>query len=157
MNSRHIIRRKEAYRPNVATIYENGAQQITNGPRAMVVDDNPIVLKLAAAIVEELGYQIYTASDGYQALIHLKAAPCKLILTDYEMPAIDGYQLAKKVKSQSANTRVVIMTGLCRDQVTELIKDQDIDGWLFKPFHLEELKTILWQVGLHGSIDSRSR
>ena len=120
----------------------NGAKQTTNGLTAMVVDDNPIVLKLTAAIVEELGYQVRTASDGFQALLHLKAAPCKLLLTDYEMPAINGYQLAKKVKSQFAETRAVVMTGLCQDQVIELMKDQDIDGWLFKPFRLEELKTI---------------
>jgi CheY-like chemotaxis protein len=134
----------------------NGVQQVANGPTVLVVDDNPIVLKFAATIVEKLGFQVSTASDGCQALVHLRDAPIKLVLTDYEMPVINGYQLAKKVKSQFASTRVVIMTGLCQDQVIELMNDQDIDGWLFKPFRLEELKTILWQVGLHGSTDSQS-
>ena len=73
------------------------------------------------------------------------------------MPPINGYQLAKKVKSQFAETRVVIMTGLCQDQMIELMKDQDIDGWLFKPFHLEQLKAMLWQVSLPGRAESKSR
>lgn len=123
----------------------------------MVVDDNSVVLELAASIVEELGYQVLTAGDGFQALLHLKAVPCRLVLTDYEMPSINGYQLAKKVKSQFAETRVVIMTGLCQDQLIELMADQDIDGWLFKPFNLEQLKAMLWQVGLPERAESRSR
>lgn len=135
----------------------DGVQQVANGPAVMVVDDDPIVLKFATAIVEKLGFQVCTASDGFQALVHLKDAPCKLVLTDYVMPAINGFQLAKMVKSQFAAIRVVIMTGLRQDQVIELMKDQDIDGWLFKPFRTEELKTILWQVGLRGSTDSQSR
>ena len=118
---------------------------------AMVVDDSPIVLKFATTIVEKLGYRVYTASDGLQALALLKDARCKLVLTDYEMPTINGYQLAKKVKSQLPSIRVVIMTGLCQNQVIELMNDQDIDGWLFKPFGLEELKAILWQLGLYDN------
>ena len=119
---------------------------------AMVVDDSPIVLKFATTIVEKLGYRVCTASDGLQALALLKDARCKLVLTDYEMPTINGYQLAKKVKSQLPSIRVVIMTGLCQNQVIELMNDQDIDGWLFKPFGLEELKAILWQLGLYDNI-----
>jgi two-component system, NarL family, capsular synthesis sensor histidine kinase RcsC len=120
-------------------------------PLAMVVDDSPIVLKFATTIVEKLGYRVCTASDGLQALALLKDARCKLVLTDYEMPTINGYQLAKKVKSQLLSIRVVIMTGLCQNQVIELMNDQDIDGWLFKPFGLEELKAILWQLGLYDN------
>ena len=120
-------------------------------PLAMVVDDSPIVLKFATTIVEKWGYRVCTASDGLQALALLKDARCKLVLTDYEMPTINGYQLAKKVKSQLLSIRVVIMTGLCQNQVIELMNDQDIDGWLFKPFGLEELKAILWQLGLYDN------
>ena len=157
MNSRQTIRYKEASIPNASVIGFDGAQQITNGLTAVVVDDNPEILTLAAAILEVLGYRVHMASDGSEALRHLKAAPCRLMLTDYEMPAITGYQLAKKVKSQFAKTRVLIMTGLCQNQVIELMRDQDVDGWLFKPFCLEQLKAMLSQIGLPGNIEPKSR
>ena len=73
------------------------------------------------------------------------------MVSDYEMPAINGYQLGRRIKSQYPGTRVLIMTGLCRAAVTGLISDDSIDGWLFKPFYLEDLKTLLVRVGLPAS------
>ena len=49
------------------------------------------------------------------------------------------------------------MTGLCQDQVTELMEDREIDGWLFKPFNLELLKAMLWQVGFPETDKSKAR
>ena len=157
MNTWQTIRHKEASGTNVSIIEIGNVQQFAKRLTVLVVDDNPVVLELAASIVEELGYQVVMAGDGFQALLQLKAAPCQLVLTDYEMPSINGYQLAKKVKSQFAETRVVIMTGLCQDQVTELMEDREIDGWLFKPFNLELLKAMLWQVGFPETDKSKAR
>jgi len=118
---------------------------------ALVVDDSPSTLKLAAAMLKKLGYEVRTAGEGAEALFHFHNSPCELVLTDYEMPAINGYQLGRKIKSKAPEIRVVIMTGLGRAAVAGLISDETIDGWLFKPFYLEELKTLLERVGLSGS------
>ncbi len=129
----------------------SGNRNITNGLTALVVDDCPSMLKLTAAMLKNLGYEVRTAGEGTEALFHFHSSPCGLVLTDYEMPAINGYQLGRKIKSKVPEIRVVIMTGLGRAAVAELMSDDSIDGWLFKPFYLEELKTLLEHVGLPGS------
>lgn len=114
----------------------------------MVVDDNPNMLQVTAAMLGMLGFNVQKAEQGVDALFHFQRAPCRLVLTDFEMPIINGYQLGRKIKSQAPGTRVVIMTGLGRPAVAGLIKDASIDGWLFKPFLLEELKALLERIGL---------
>jgi CheY-like chemotaxis protein len=79
------------------------------------------------------------------------------VLSDYEMPAINGYQLGRKIKSKVPQIRVVIMTGLDRAAVAGLMSDESIDGWLFKPFYLEELQALLEHVGLPGSAAAESK
>lgn len=116
--------------------------------QALVVDDEPVMRKLAATMLERFGFSVNVSGHGTQALSDFSRAPCDLVLTDFEMPSINGYQLSRKIKSLQPGTRVVIMTGLSRTAVTGLMGDSRIDGWLFKPFCLAELKSILKRVGI---------
>ena len=141
-------RRKGAQASGARTSIASEGQKISKGITALVVDDNPGMLQRAAAMLEELGYSVHTAAEGADALFHFHCSPCEFLLTNYEMPAINGFQLGRKVKSQFPETRVVIMTGLGRAAVTGLMSDEGIDGWLFKPFCLKELNILLSQVGL---------
>jgi DNA-binding response OmpR family regulator len=125
-----------------------GSKRYTDGWTAMVVDDDPAMLRLAAAMLAGIGFKVRTAGEGTDALFDSRNSPCDLVLTDYEMPIINGYQLGRRIKSQRPATRVVIMTGLGRAAVAGLMADNSIDGWLFKPFHLEELKAMLSGIGL---------
>jgi CheY-like chemotaxis protein len=125
-----------------------GNRAAAHGLAALVVDDDPSSLKLSAAMLNRIGYAVRKAAEGMQALFDLSGAPCELVLTDYEMPGINGYQLGRKIKSQHPATRVVIMTGLSRHAVAGMMSDVSIDGWLFKPFDQAELKTMLERVGL---------
>lgn len=132
-------------------------QKTTPGLTALAVDDNPVMLEMAAGMLKELGYEVSTTGEGAEALFHFHSSPCDLVLTDYEIPAINGYQLGRKIKSQYPGTRVVVTTGLCRAAMAGLMSDEGIDGWLFKPFQLEELKALLERVGLPGSAAAESR
>jgi CheY-like chemotaxis protein len=122
------------------------------GLAALVVDDHPAMLKMAAIMLRKIGYFVYTADDGVQALLNFSTTPCDLVLTDYEMPVINGYKLGIKIKSEHPEIRVVIMTGSSRAAVEGLMSDSGIDGWLFKPFKMVELTTILEQVGLSTNV-----
>ncbi|MGD8837025.1 MAG: response regulator [Desulfobacteraceae bacterium] len=113
---------------------------------ALVVDDDPVMRKMVATMLRINGFTVYTADDGVQALLKLSTTPCSVVLSDYEMPFINGYQLGNKIKSKYPGTRVVIMTGLRRSAVLGMMGDSAIDGWLFKPFSLAEIKTLLWRI-----------
>lgn len=119
-----------------------------HGLTALVVDDDPIMLKLAGAMLADMGYKVRTADESTQAMIDFSRAPCDLVLTDYVMPAINGYQLARRIKLRNPETRVVIMTGLSRIEVAGMMSDGIIDGWLFKPFNPDDIKFVLEQLRL---------
>jgi CheY-like chemotaxis protein len=108
--------------------------------RALAVDDDPITLSMACQMLEVLGLQVDTADDGIAALGFLDGRRYDLLLTDLQMPKIDGYALADMLKRRLKHLRVVIMTGCARPEVEEYMQTDLVDCWLFKPFSLEVLK-----------------
>jgi len=120
----------------------------TEGLTAMVVDDDQIMLRLAANLLTHFGFGVSTAGGGKKALFEFQRWPCELLLTDYEMPAINGYQLSCRIKSRFPQTRAVVMTSNRRATVAELMNDSRIDGWLFKPFSRGELRDLLSRIGM---------
>lgn len=118
------------------------------GRSAMIVDDNPTVCNVTAAMMSDLGYSVQKFYGGDSAIARFQYSPCDLLITDYEMPGIDGLQLGQRIKSLSPQTRIVIMTGLWRTAVEEKMNNPTIDAWLFKPFKLEELESVLFSIDM---------
>lgn len=113
---------------------------------AIVVEDNPIVLYMVTEMMRRLGHCISTAGDGAEALVKFIQKPCELVIADFEIPGISGYQLGLKIKHRFPETKVIIMTGFSRESVAGLIAADTIDAWLFKPFKLDALKTVINKV-----------
>ncbi len=119
----------------------DGPKVDANSRRILVVDDDPNILKLVAKMVARLGHHPATAEDAMDALFHLAEAHYHLVITDYKMPFMDGYQLAARIKAQRYGIRVIIMTGHCEEEVTNGLNGSGIvDGFLFKPFNLNTLQ-----------------
>ena len=129
----------------------------SGGLTALVVDDNPMVLQCTDAMLKMLGFTTHMAGGSAEALALLKNSACDLVMTDYAMPVIDGYQLGQKAKSIFAVPRVVIMTGHCQAAVAQLTNDPYIDGWLFKPFRMQHLKEMIVSIGLPVGSDYKSQ
>lgn len=108
--------------------------------RALAVDDDPIALRIACQMLEALGLQVDTADDGIAALGFLDGRRYDLLLTDLQMPKIDGYALADMLKRRLKHLRVVVMTGCARQELEEYMQTDVVDSWLFKPFSMEALK-----------------
>lgn len=136
-------------KPEKKRCTDSDGNQVDNGLTALVVDEDQAMLELAAGMLRKIGYQVSVAEEGAQALFDFHQSPRDLVLTDLDMPAINGYQLSRRIKIQRPGTRVLIMTDLSRAAVASLMTDSHIDGWLFKPFRLDELKTLLPSTGRH--------
>jgi len=80
--------------------------------RIMVVDDSPLTRELISALLEAVGYDIITAGDGAEALHLLTQSTVDLVVTDLEMPGLDGLELTRELKGQEAFKRlpVIILT-----------------------------------------------
>ena len=74
------------------------------GPRGrvLIVDDALTIRELERSILERAGYEVRTADDGIEALAGLVEAPCDLVLTDVEMPRMDGFALTEAIRANAA-------------------------------------------------------
>ena len=114
----------------------------------LVVDDDPIVLNMVSTLFSRFGCPVHCAHDGVEALSIFEQTPAELVVTDFEMPMMNGWQLGVRFKASNPETKIVIMTGRSPDSVAKYIGDGMIDGWLFKPFILAEIQAVLERIGL---------
>ncbi len=105
----------------------------------LVVDDNKFVREAVSHLVSLLGFKVTRASNGREALALFSRRRYELILTDYHMPGMDGFELASRIKSKSPSTPVVLVTGTRRERVEKPAEKIPFDHVVFKPFGLEEI------------------
>lgn len=84
----------------------------TARPRVLVVEDSVGVRELQRTILEGAGYDVLTAVDGLDGATHLQQAPVDLVLSDVEMPGMDGFTLTRTIRRTRGwgDAPVVIMT-----------------------------------------------
>ncbi|MCP3895343.1 MAG: response regulator [Bacteroides sp.] len=114
----------------------------------LIVDGKAVILKAVSAMFRKIGYHVTTAHGSAKALLYFGRQPYDLLFTDFDMPVLDGYQLASLIKKRSSRIKVVIMTNHCQAELADLIDHDCIDGWLFKPFGLKDLDAMLTEIGL---------
>ena len=113
----------------------------SGAPCHLNVDDDQDILNLVAKMVSRLGYHATTTADAADALLHLADTPYDLVISDYAMPRMDGYQLADQIREKHFGTKIIIMTGHRDPDLIDLLQHSGIvDGLLFKPFTLDTLK-----------------
>jgi CheY-like chemotaxis protein len=76
----------------------------------LVVDDHPDILAFMRAALEGAGYEVYTASEGAQALAELRRRRADLLITDIFMPGQEGFQTITRCKAEFPQTRIIVMS-----------------------------------------------
>lgn len=106
------------------------------GPRGrvLVVDDALTIRELERSILERAGYEVRMAADGVEALAGLVEAPCDLVLTDVEMPRMDGFALTEAIRANAAlaNLPVLILTSRVSEQDRQRGLEAGADGYIVK-------------------------
>lgn len=112
----------------------------SNTDRILIVDDSPDILSIAEAILSSAGYETIAYTDGLVALQIMELLPPDLIILDITMPKIDGYEMTRRIRSNSAwsNTPILLYTALDRSQAI-LGLEYGADDLLHKPFSIQEL------------------
>jgi len=78
----------------------------------LVVDDDPAIREVLAEGLSECGYRCETAEDGRAALDRLRRAPCDLLISDIDMPRLDGVGLLREVRALAPDIDVILLTGM---------------------------------------------
>ena len=117
------------------------------GETILIVDDVPMNLKLARAVLVREGYRIQTAEDGLQALEMLRSSLPDLILSDIQMPRMDGLEMTRFIKQDRrlADIPVFALTAYASQVNEQQALEAGFDAYLTKPLDLNALRTCIRQ------------
>jgi PAS domain S-box-containing protein len=129
--------------PRQATTEPVSSLRTGHGEWVLFVDDDSSVREMVAPTLTEHGYQVLTASNGAEALALLgkHGREIRLVLTDVDMPVMDGIELIAKLRSRMPDLPVVVMSGTLDVGKTAL--PAGTAGFLTKPFRLEQLLVVI--------------
>ncbi|WAC07531.1 MAG: diguanylate cyclase [Thermodesulfobacteriota bacterium] len=120
--------------------------------KVLIVDDSKTICQILVDLMNSLGYENKTATDGLQALIMLKEEKFSVVISDIEMPGVDGLTLIKKIKENSPEIDVISITGFgTKYSYSEVIKTGASD-FIVKPFGIDEIVAKLNRIFRERSI-----
>ena len=113
--------------------------------KILVVDDNPTHLELIQTLLDELGYVVVVANDGIEAMNYLNGddAPPSLILSDIEMPQMDGFELCAEIQKTHSEIPVIIFTSYAGEESLKKAFEAGAMDFLGNPFSKVELSVRL--------------
>jgi two-component system chemotaxis response regulator CheY len=108
----------------------------------LAVDDSATVRKFVSVSLSMQGFQVITASDGMDALEKLPQQQVDLLITDLNMPNMDGFELIRALREnpQYKDLPVIILTSLTDDATRETGSKLGVASFLVKPFSLEKIQ-----------------
>lgn len=107
----------------------------------LVVDDNPMNLKMVASILKPLGYKLAMANTAMKAIQFAKEKIPDLILLDIMMPEMDGFEACKELKETEETAGIPIIFLTARSDTSDIVKGFQLGGvdYVTKPFKAEEI------------------
>ncbi len=110
-------------------------------PHVLVADDDAWILRMVATVLEKRGYTVETAVDGEDALSRALARTPDLLITDVQMPRMDGWSLVRQLRAhfELATLPVIFLTALTSEDDRIRGFRLGADDYLTKPFRFEEL------------------
>ena len=119
--------------------------------RILIVDDSPSQLLGIQRIVEKLGHEILTATDGAAGVEAAKAELPDLVLMDVVMPNLNGFQATRTLKREPTTQHIPVILVTTKDQDTDRMwgMRQGAKAYITKPFSEDELSEVLERVFSH--------
>jgi DNA-binding response OmpR family regulator len=132
------------------------------GETVLVIDDSPTILKVVQLLLTKAGFQVVTAADGEAGLAAARAAIPDMILLDFVMPRMNGYQFCREMALDPVLKDVpVVLMSAKGDQVGErFVKVMGIVDYITKPFSTEAITAVVQHtIAKYGrrSIDDHTR
>ena len=127
-------------------------EQIHN---VLVVEDEEAVRSMLELSLKFAGYHVQTANDGLEALEEMKQQQFDVVVTDYQMPRMDGLQFLSLSKILWPHTPVVLISGNQSDEVADVAMRGGAYTWLHKPYERAVLLQIL-QIAIQHSVQKHT-
>jgi chemosensory pili system protein ChpA (sensor histidine kinase/response regulator) len=114
-------------------------------PLVLVVDDSITVRRVTQRLLQREGYRVTLAADGLQALEKLQAERPTVVLSDIEMPRMDGFDLVRNIRSDArlSDLPVIMITSRIAEKHREHARELGVDHYLGKPYAEDELLALI--------------
>ena len=116
--------------------------------RMLVIDDNPVILRLSSSLLTALGHEVVTAENGVEGLNLAELEQPDLIFLDIILPQMHGFEVCKTLKEnkRTAKIPVVIVSGTGLEEVAASEPNLKADAILSKPFGKKDLEDVIKKV-----------
>ena len=110
-------------------------------PRILVVDDDPIVQQFVSSILVQNRYEVFTASDGRQALDAIRELRPDLVILDLIMPYRDGYEVLRLLREKNETRKIPVIILSAKSREEDIIRglEAGAEDFMVKPFNALEL------------------
>jgi chemosensory pili system protein ChpA (sensor histidine kinase/response regulator) len=114
-------------------------------PLVLVVDDSITVRRVTQRLLQREGYRVVLAADGLQALERLQEERPTVVLSDIEMPRMDGFDLARNIRSDAAlrDLPIIMITSRIAQKHREHAMELGVNHYLGKPYSDDELLSLI--------------
>ena len=111
------------------------------GLRILIVDDDDVSSAVSRRTVEQAGHEVEVASNGRQALEILEREPCRLVITDWLMPEMDGVELCREIRARDFLGYIYVIMLTSRARTKDIVEglSAGADDFMTKPFDPAEL------------------
>lgn len=111
------------------------------GATILIVDDSVSIRQSVRFILEQNGYAVLEAADGLEGLKRLSESKVQLVISDINMPNMDGLTMVKKIRETEGIKflPILVLTTESQGSVVEEGKKAGATGWIVKPFNNEKL------------------
>jgi CheY-like chemotaxis protein len=141
---------------------EQHSEPLHGTERVLLAEDDPGVRRTTLQVLNALGYQVQAFASGPELLANVgrHSDPSDLLLTDFEMPGLTGYELALRLRALQPNLKILLTSGLPEEDIVPAVRPVDWPHFIGKPFTLRSLGTKLRELldelplagrsGVHG-------
>lgn len=111
----------------------------------LAVDDSPSMREMVAFLLRSAGYEVLEADDGERAFSIARTRQIDLVLTDQNMPRVDGLALVRKLRALPAyrDTPIIMLTTEASAEMKQKGREAGATAWMVKPFDPDKLVTML--------------
>jgi len=108
----------------------------------LVVDDDDLALEALCSVLTDAGHEVEVARDGLEALDIIRIGSCRLVISDWVMPRMNGLELCRQIRNDDLPGYVYVILLTSRDGVGHVVEglSAGADDFIAKPFHPDELR-----------------
>lgn len=109
--------------------------------QVLIVDDSKLVLMALKGLLENAGYEVLTAMNGEEALKLLETNPCRMVISDWEMPVMNGLELCRKVRADEFSGYIYFLLLTSHGALDEMVQglSAGADDFIAKPYNPDEV------------------